>query len=91
MGYIGQASSDENGGIVKKSLGTFNLTAYCPCEICCGKSDGVTASGVKATADHTIAVDTSVIPLGSKVEINGKIYTATDTSGHKRCRVAFSR
>jgi 3D (Asp-Asp-Asp) domain-containing protein len=55
-------------------------TAYCPCVKCCGKwSDGITASGVKAKANHTIAVDRKVIPLGTVVLINGKQYVAEDT------------
>ena len=45
-----------------RSLGTFKLTAYCACEKCCGKSDGITASGTKATEGRTIAVDTRIIP-----------------------------
>ena len=54
-------------------------TAYCSCTKCCGKSDGITASGVKAKANHTIAVDKRIIPLGTVVLINGKQYVAEDT------------
>lgn len=63
-------------------LGRFKLTAYCTCPKCCGEySDGMTATGTKATAGRTIAVDPKVIPLGSKVVINGFEYTAEDTGG----------
>jgi 3D (Asp-Asp-Asp) domain-containing protein len=62
-------------------LGEFLLTAYCPCSYCCGKSDGITATGTVATAGRTIAVDPRVIPYGSQVEINGHIYTAEDCGG----------
>ena len=62
-------------------LGTFKLTAYCACEKCCGKSDGVTATGTKATANRTIAVDPSIIPYGTTVVINGIEYVAEDTGG----------
>lgn len=54
------------------------ITHYCACAKCCGKSDGITASGKKAKINHTIAVDRSVIPFGSKVIINGKEYIAED-------------
>lgn len=56
-------------------------TAYCSCTKCCGNSDGITASGVKAKANHTIAVDKNVIPLGTVVLINGKQYVSEDTGG----------
>jgi len=59
-------------------LGNYRLTYYCACEICCGKTDGITATGTHATADRTIAVDPSVIPYGSQVLINGHTYTAED-------------
>lgn len=59
-------------------LGKFEITAYCHCVKCCGKSDGITASGTKTTADRTIAVDPRIIPLGSKILIDGKIYVAED-------------
>lgn len=62
------------------SLGEFRLTAYCPCKKCCGKwSGGATASGVMPVANHTIAVDTNVIPFGTKIVIYGKTYVAEDT------------
>ena len=62
------------------SLGKFKLTAYCSCSKCCGKWAGSpTASGVMPRANHTIAVDTSVIPFGTKVVINGNTYVAEDT------------
>lgn len=55
-----------------RCLGTFTLTAYCGCETCCGRwAGGPTASGVMPEAGRTIAVDTSVIPMGSKVYIEG--------------------
>lgn len=59
----------------------FVVTAYCGCTECCGDSDGTTASGTKATAGRTIAVDPKVIPLGTHVWIDGKEYIAEDTGG----------
>ena len=64
------------------SLGVFKITHYCACSICCGEySNGITASGTTAQAGRTIAVDPSLIPLGSSVVINGHTYTAEDTGG----------
>ena len=60
---------------------TVTATAYCPCAKCCGKSDGITATGTKATAGRTIAVDPSVIPYGAEVIINGNTYVAEDCGG----------
>lgn len=60
---------------------TVVATAYCACESCCGKSDGITASGVKARANHTVAVDRNVIPLGTRILYNGIEYVAEDTGG----------
>ena len=42
-------------------------TAYCPCVKCCGKDDGITATGVKAKANHTIAADPNVLPYGTEI------------------------
>lgn len=57
------------------------LTAYCPCAVCCGKEDGITATGTAAQEGMTIAVDPDVIPLGSWVEIDGHTYHAEDVGG----------
>ena len=61
-----------------ESLGEFTLTAYCGCSRCCGKSNGKTATGVKAKANHTIAVDPKTIPYGTEVLIDGQKYVAED-------------
>ena len=37
-----------------------------------------------ASANHTIAVDPRVIPYGTKVMINGTVYTAEDKGGGVR-------
>jgi 3D (Asp-Asp-Asp) domain-containing protein len=61
---------------------TVIVTAYCPCSICCGKSDGITKSGTIAKEQHTIAVDPDVIPLGSEVYLEGLgTFVAEDTGG----------
>jgi 3D (Asp-Asp-Asp) domain-containing protein len=79
---------DENGNKYISLGDDWTITAYCGCSLCCGSNaDGITASGAKARANHTIAVDTSVIPMGTKVVIDGVVYTAEDTGsaivGHK--------
>ena len=73
------------------SLGIYTITAYCPCERCCGKdpSDplyGITATGTTATEGRTIAVDPEVIPYGTVVHIDGQAYTAEDCGGGIRGR-----
>ncbi len=60
-------------------LGTFVLTAYDPCMECCGKTDGITATGTKGKTGRTIAVDPAVIPYGTRVVIGGYVYIAEDT------------
>ena len=41
------------------------VTYYDVCILCCGKDDGITASGASAVPYETCAVDPAVIPLGS--------------------------
>ena len=60
-------------------LGHFIVTAYCGCKKCCGHTHGITKTGTLATAKRTVAVDPRVIPLGSKVCVNGEWYVAEDT------------
>ena len=59
----------------------YVITAYCPCEKCCGQSDGITASGEKAVEGVTVAADTDVLPFGTKVIIDDNIYTVQDRGG----------
>lgn len=75
------------------SLGEYKLTAYCPCTKCCGKwgenrpkdANGniivVTASGRYAKANWTVAADTSVLPFGTRIYINGYEYEVQDRGG----------
>lgn len=56
------------------------LTAYCgeKYKHICGNGTGLTASGIPVTPGM-VAVDPDVIPLGSRVFINGVEYLAADT------------
>ena len=64
------------------ALGNYKLTFYCPCELCNGVAGAKTASGTTPTEGRTIAVDSSVIPLGSRVYIEGYgVFIAEDTGG----------
>lgn len=62
-----------------KEVIPVTATAYCLCKKCCGKSPdhpmyGYTASGLKivpGTNAKVIAVDTSIVSLGTKVYVEG--------------------
>ncbi len=71
-----EAEQEEKPGPSGTYLGNFKLTAYCACSKCCGKSDGITASGTKATQGRTVAM--GGVPLGTKISINGKTYVVED-------------
>lgn len=75
-----KANATTDSGTNRVSIGRYETTAYCACVKCCGKTDGITASGVKATAGRTIAADTS-LPFGAEVYINGHKYTVEDRGG----------
>ena len=74
-----QVTGHADGELVP--LGTFKTTAYCPCYQCSEGWGRMTSSGVLATANHTVAVDKHVIPMGSRLLINGEEYTAQDVGG----------
>ena len=68
------------------NLGEYKLTAYCACVKCCGKTPndvgyGITKSGVRAVEGVTVAADPKVIPMGTKIIIDGHEYTVQDTGG----------
>ena len=64
-----------------QDLGEFKITYYCACEICCDVETGITATGAPVVQGETIAVDPRVIPYGTKVIINGHVFTAEDCGG----------
>lgn len=60
-------------------IGECTITAYCPCQECCGRwADGLTATGLPA-GPGIVAVDPDIIELGSTVVIDGQKYLAADT------------
>jgi len=40
---------------ITPTVKTFNTSAYCACISCCGKTNGITSSGAKASAWYTVA------------------------------------
>ncbi len=62
----------------KTYIGQFTVTAYCSCEICCGKwankrPNGIiyTASGAEAKNGETVGAAWDVLPVGTRIEIDG--------------------
>ena len=69
-----KAPEASSGG---KYLGKFRLTAYCSCSRCCGQwAGGPTASGTRPSAGRTVAM--GGVPFGTKLRINGNVYTVED-------------
>lgn len=87
-------TTQNNTGLI--SLGVFSSSAYCNENYYHDCNDGTpetTATGTAPTAGRTIAVDPSVIPLGSEVIISGHTYIAEDTGGAikgKRIDIVFN-
>lgn len=73
-------------GITPK-VKTFNTSAYCSCSKCCGKTNGITASGAKATAWYTVAagrgykIGTVIYIPALKNKPNGGWFVVQDRGG----------
>ena len=76
---IAKAASEPQQNLV--SLGVFRLTGYCPCRKCSEGWGRHTSSGAIATSGRTVAVDKRVIPIGTRLMINGHEYVAEDVGG----------
>lgn len=65
----------------EESLGTFYVTAYCDCARCCTYANQPTASGVYCHSGYitTCASDTSVLPFGTIILVDGRLYVCEDT------------
>lgn len=84
---------DINQAVGPVSLGVFKLTAYCSCNVCCGKwadnrpldENGneivYGAIGERLQEGYSIAVDPNVISYRTEVIINGDTYKAQDCGG----------
>lgn len=75
------------------SLGEFRITAYCSCAVCCGEyaynrptdENGnpivYGASGERLRQGVSVAADTSVLPFGTEILIDGHTYVVQDVGG----------
>lgn len=68
--------------------GAYKTTGYCPCRKCCGKSDGITASGARARAGHTVATGRE-FPFGTQLLIDGVVYVVEDRGVKNGCIDVF--
>ena len=69
-GAANEAISESQGYTKGASLGTFQLVGY--------SGDGMTYSGAPTKANHTVAADLKVLPLGTKIFIGDTVYTVED-------------
>lgn len=60
--------------------GTYRVTGYDACVKCCGKADGITASGVKAEVGRTIATGRE-FAFGTVLYIEGIGYRTVEDRG----------
>lgn len=74
------ASATASTSTVTAGTQVYKVTAYCPCAKCCGKTNGITAMGTHAAAGRTVAAS-SKFAFGTKLNINGHIYTVEDRGG----------
>ncbi len=72
---------------IEPTVVSMNTSAYCACVRCCGKSNGITSSGAKATEWYTVAAG-SGYPIGTVIYIpaladkpNGGWFVVQDRGG----------
>lgn len=62
----------DQGTPPKNQRRVFRVTAYCPCEKCCGKfADGITASGHRIQPGDRFCAAPATIPFGTLLDIPG--------------------
>ena len=72
--------TSRSSGTTTGTSGVYKVTAYCACASCCGKTNGITASGTRATANRTVAAPRT-FAFGTQLVINGQTYTVEDRGG----------
>ena len=85
--WYSDPANREAPSIVRHDVRTFRVTAYCPCEKCCGRfADGITASGhvikpgdrfVAASPEYTFGT-CLIIPGYGKVLVEDRGGSITD-------------
>lgn len=72
---------EEEAVVEGEPLGRFIVTGYCGCRLCTGiySENHMTFTETKPQANHTVAADPDIIPLNSKLLVNGIVYTVEDT------------
>ena len=80
-GYVdagpGAEKKEETPVSTETSLGRFTITGYCGCDKC-SNGHGLTYSGTIPTPNHTISADLALFPLGTRLKIDGIVYTVED-------------
>lgn len=72
-----ESPSETEAVTAGESYGSFRISGYCGCELCCG-GQTLTYSGVLPAANHTISADLERFPLGTRLLIDGTVYTVED-------------
>lgn len=78
------AELEASNSLTLTYAGSFSCTAYCSEEYAhiCGKGHGITSSGAKVQPGVTVAADTSILPYGTVVYIEGiGLRVVQDTGG----------
>ncbi|MFR5601453.1 MAG: 3D domain-containing protein [Lachnospiraceae bacterium] len=76
-GELGPGTASSSSYKQGESLGMFKTTGYCNCDSCSG-GHSRTYSGTVPKANHTISADLDLYPLGTKLMIDGIVYTVED-------------
>lgn len=77
---VQKAAVSDKTAVPGESYGIFRISGYCGCEICSG-GNHLTYSGTVPTAGHTLSADLERFPLGTKLLIDGTVYTVEDMGG----------
>lgn len=67
-----------------ESAGRYRMSHFCPCRKCNGRNAGRTASGAPMVVGRTVATGREY-PFGTKLLINGQIYTVEDRGVPNGC------
>lgn len=92
VAFLAESEEETQLDLTKlRQIENATITAYCICKKCCGKDEshpayGITASGRPAEPYVSVAVDPSLIPMGSTVYMDygdGELleFRADDTGG----------